>query len=218
MVIFATGIRANLDFPKRLGLDIGTLGGVVVSPTLQPYRRSELVPDVFVAGDVIQCTSAIVQAPTLNQLGSSAVRQGSIAGKNAAGGNEIYGPVASPWVSVIGDKEMAGTGLSTSLAAWYKVEAIAGKATGLTRARYFPGASEMIVKLIADATTHKLIGAQIIAGEGTTGRINWLTDAIVSDITAGEFMVRVENAYSPPTSMVKDVVVSAAEDLCKKLK
>jgi NADH oxidase (H2O2-forming) len=118
---------------------------------------------------------------------------------------------------VIGEKEIAGTGLSSSLASWYKLDTVAGMATGLTRARYFPGASEMIVKLIADRFTHRLIGAQIIAGEGTTGRIDWLTDAIVSNITAGEFMVRVENAYSPPTSMVKDVVVSATEDLCKKL-
>lgn len=218
MAIFATGVRANIDIPKALGFDIGQLGAVVVSPSLQPYKRGRLVPDIYLAGDVIQCESAIMPGPTMSQLGSSAVKQGNVAGINAAGGRSIFGPVASPWVSVIGDKQIAGTGLSLGLASWYGVETITGKAKGLTRARYYPGAKEMIVKVIAEATTHRLIGAQIIAGEEATGRIDWLTAAIISGITAEEFLVRAENAYCPPTSMVKDVVISAVEDLCNRTK
>ncbi|AIZ56848.1 coenzyme A disulfide reductase [Candidatus Methanoplasma termitum] len=215
LVIFATGIRSNVDIPKQLGFDIGQLGGVVVSPSLNPYRKGELIEDIYLAGDVIQCESAVVPGPAMSQLGSSAVRQGRVAGINAAGGKALYGPVASPWVSVMGDVEIAGTGLSTGLAAWYKVPTVYGKAEGLTRARYYPGAKKMKVKIIADAATHRLIGAQIIAGEGTTGRINWLTSAIISKMTAEDFLIRSENAYCPPTSMVKDVIVSAVEDLCK---
>ncbi|MDR2698974.1 MAG: FAD-dependent oxidoreductase [Candidatus Methanoplasma sp.] len=218
MVIFATGVRANTDIPKQLNFDIGQLGGVIVSPSLQPYRRGRIVPDIFVAGDVIQFESAVMPGPTMSQLGSTAVRQGAVAGANAAGGNAMYGPIASPWVSVIGEKEIAGTGLSLGLASWYGVTAVSGKAEGLTRARYYPGATEMIVKVLADAASHRLIGAQIIAGEGATGRIDWITSAIVSGMTAEDFLVRAENAYCPSTSMVKDVVISAVEDLCGKLK
>lgn len=218
MVIFATGVRANTDIPKELGFDIGQLGAVVVSTSMQPYKKGRLVPDVYLAGDVVQCRSAIIPGPTMSQLGSTAVKQGNVAGINAAGGKALFGPVASPWVSVIGDKQIAGTGLSLGLASWYGVDTVIGKATGLTRARYYPGAKEMIVKVIADATTHKLIGAQIIAGEDATGRIDWLTAAIISGITAEDFLVRAENAYCPPTSMVKDVVISAVEDLCNRTK
>jgi NADH oxidase (H2O2-forming) len=218
MVIFATGVRANIEIPKQLGFDIGQLGGVVVSPTLQPYKKGRLVPDIYVAGDLIQCISAAVPGPTMSQLGSSAVRQGDVAGKNAAGGKALYGPVASPWVSVMDSMEMAGTGLSTGLASWYGISVVAGKAEGLTRARYYPGTKRMIVKVLADAVTHRIIGAQILAGEGVTGRIDWLTSSIISGITAEDFLVRSENAYFPPTSMVKDVVISAVEDLCNKLK
>ena len=218
MVILTTGVRANTDIPKQIGLDIGQLGAVVVSPTLQPYKRGRIVPDVFAAGDVIQLESAVMPGPTMSQLGSSAVRQGMVAGTNAAGGKALYGPVASPWVSVIGDIEIAGTGLSIGLAAWYGVEVICGMADGLTRARYDPDAKSMIVKVLADTASRRLIGAQIIAGEGATGRIDWLTSAIVSGMTAEDFLIRAENAYCPPTSMVKDVVISAVEDLCEKLK
>ncbi|MDR0198382.1 MAG: FAD-dependent oxidoreductase, partial [Methanomassiliicoccaceae archaeon] len=76
MVILATGVRANLEIPKMLGLDIGKLGGVVVSPTMRPYRNGEQVDDIFMAGDVVQCESAVAPGPTMSQLGSTAVKQG----------------------------------------------------------------------------------------------------------------------------------------------
>ncbi|MDR2866637.1 MAG: FAD-dependent oxidoreductase [Methanomassiliicoccaceae archaeon] len=217
MVILATGVRANLEVPKMLGLDIGKLGAVVVSPSMRPYRNGVLVDDIFVAGDVVQCESAIASGPTMSQLGSSAVKQGLVAGKNAAGDRASSGAVASPWVSVIGDLHIAGTGLSENLAAWYNIRTVSGRAEGFTRARYYPDHKEMIVKIMADADTHAMIGAQIVAGEDATGRINWLTDAIINGTKAEDFLERAENAYCPPTSMVRDVVISAAENLCNNL-
>ena len=73
------------------------------------------------------------------------------------------------------------------------------------------------VKIIAEKSSHRIIGAQILSGEGANGRINWLTSAILSGMTAEGFLSMTENAYCPPTSMVKDVVVSAAEDLVRNL-
>lgn len=218
VMIFATGIRANLDIPNALGFDIGQLNAVIVSPTLQPYKRGRLVPDIYVAGDLVQCESAIMPGATMSQLGSTAVKQGTVAGNNAVSKDKLqFGPVASPWVSVIGDKQIAGTGLSLGLASWYGIDVVCGKAEGLTRARYYPGGKELKVKVLADKTSHRIIGAQIIAGEEATGRIDWLTAAAINGMTAEDFLVRSENAYCPPTSMVKDVVISAVEDLCKNL-
>lgn len=218
MMIFATGVRANLDLAKELGLDIGQLNTIAVAPTLQPYKRGRLVQDIYVAGDIIQCQSAIMPGPTVSQLGSSAVKEGSIAGINAAGGNALFGPVASPWISVIGEKQIAGTGLSLGLASWYGIDVVAGKAVGLTRARYYKGGKELVVKVLADKTSHRIIGAQIVAGEDATGRINWLTSISIEGTTAEDFMFRAENAYCPPTSMVQDVVIKAVDDLCRNLK
>jgi len=218
MVIFATGVRANLAIPNALGLDIGQLGAVVVSPTMQPYKKGRLVNDIFLAGDVVQCQSAIAAGPTMSQLGSTAVKQGIVAGMNATGSKSISGPVASPWVSVIGDIHIAGTGLSQGLASWYGIKTIEGKAIGLTRARYYPGGKQLIVKILADSCSHRMIGAQIIAGEDATGRINWLTSEIINGSTVEDFVTRAENAYCPPTSMVTDVVIQAANDLYNKLK
>lgn len=217
MVVLATGVRANLDLVTQLGLDVGQLGGAVVAPTMQAYRRGRLVPDVFLAGDLVQSESAVMPGPTMSQLGSSAVKEGRVAGINAAGGKALSGPVASPWVSVIGDLQIAGTGLSQGLASWYGIETVSGKAAGFTRARYYPGGTPLTVKISADRVSRRIVGAQIIAGEDATGRINWLTAAVVEGVTADDFLVRAENAYCPPTSMVQDVAIKAAEDLCRRL-
>lgn len=217
MVIFATGVRANLEIPRMLELDIGALGAVLVSPSMQPYRKGRLVPDVYLAGDVVQCQSAVAPGPTMSQLGSSAVRQGIVAGSNAVGSYATHGAVASPWVSVIGDLQVAGTGLSESLASWYGMKTVSGKAKGYTRARYYPGGSPLTVKIMVDPSSHLVVGAQMMAGEEVTGRINWLTAAITERVNIEDIICRFENAYCPPTNMVRDVVLAAADDAKEKL-
>ncbi len=217
MVIFSTGVRANLELPNQMGLEIGSLGGVRVSPSMQPYRRGRLVPNVYICGDVVQCESAVVAGPTMSQLGSSAVRQGRVAGMNAGGGSSTHEGVASPWVSVIGDLQVAGTGISSGLASYYGMDVVTGTGTGHTRARYYPGGSPMTVKVIAEKSSGRLLGAQMIAGEDVTGRINWLSAAIIEKVSVWDFISRYENAYCPPTSMVRDVAFSAMEDLASKI-
>ena len=56
----------------------------------------------------------------------------------------------------------------------------------------------------------------LISGEDAAGRINWLTSAIIDGVTAEDFAYRSENAYCPPASMVRDVVLMAVDDLCGK--
>lgn len=217
MLILATGVRPNLELPNQMGLDLSPLGAVRVSASLQPYRKGRLVKDLYLAGDVMSCESAIVPGPTLSQLGSSAVRQGRVAGMNAAGGYAQFPGVTSPFISVIGDIQVGGVGMSRGLADYYGIKALEGKAHGLTRARYYPGGKPLTVKVLADPSSRKLIGAQVVGGEEVTGRINWLGAAIMKGVTADEFQVGFENAYCPPVSMVKDVVNEAVDDLVTKL-
>jgi NADH oxidase (H2O2-forming) len=217
MVIMATGVRANLELPNQMGLEIGPLGAVRVSPTLQPYRKGRLAKDIYMAGDLVMCQSAAAPGPTMCQLGSTAVRQGRVAGTNAAGGYAAFPAVLGAWISQIGDLQVGGTGLSKGLADYYGLRVVEGRSVGSTRARYHPGGKRLVVKLLAEKESHRLVGAQIVGGEEVTGRINWLTAAILKGATAEEFATAFENAYCPPTSMVKDVVNAAAEDLVRRL-
>lgn len=213
VVIFATGVRANLDIPRMLELDIGALNGVVVAPSMNPYRKGRIVNDVFVAGDVIQCQSSATDGPTMSQLGSSAVKQGIIAGKNAAGGKASLGPTTSPWISMVGNIQIGGAGLSEGLASWYGMKTMNSTAEGWSNARYYPGGKEMTVKLIADTATRRIVGAQLMSEGDINGHVNWLSSVISQKTTVDSFLADGENAYCPPTSMVRDVVFDAAEEL-----
>ena len=217
IVIMATGIRANLELPTQMGLDLSPLGAVRVSPTLQPYKKGRILTDVFLAGDLITCESAVAGGPTMSQLGSAAVRQGRVAGINAAGGYATYPPVIGPWVSVVGGLEVGGCGLSRGLADYYGLKTVETVAEGWSRARYYPGGGKLSVKLIADVETHRLLGAQLVGTEGITGRVNWISAALLASATIEEFVCNYENAYCPPTSMVKDVVNVAADKLAAQL-
>jgi len=218
MVIMATGVRANLKLPEQMGLEIGPLGAVRVSPSLQPYRRGRLVPDVHLAGDVVMCQSAVAAGPTMSQLGSTAVRQGRVAGIRATGGQATFPGTASPYISMVGGLQVGGTGLSRSLAEYYGIKVAEAVVNGSTRARYYPGGKGVTVKLLADAESGRLIGGQIVGGEDVTGRVNWLTAAILEGLNVNDFVERLENAYCPPTSMVVDTVNAAAEKLAAVLR
>ncbi|OPX63385.1 MAG: Coenzyme A disulfide reductase [Methanomassiliicoccales archaeon PtaB.Bin134] len=218
MVIMATGVRANLRLPEQMGLEIGPLGAVRVSPSMQPYRKGRLVPNVYLAGDVVMCQSAVAAGPTMSQLGSTAVRQGRVAGIRAAGGSATFPGTASPYISVVGGLHVGGTGLSRSLSEYYGIKVAEATAKGSSRARYYPGGKAMTVKLLADATSGRLIGGQIVGGEDVTGRINWITAAVLEGIDVNAFVERMENAYCPPTSMVSDTVNAAAERLASVLR
>ena len=75
----------------------------------------------------------------------------------------------------------------------------------------------MVVKLLAEKESRRIVGAQILGKEDINGRINWLTAAIMKGVTVDEFVSSFENAYCPPTSMVRDVVCVAAENLMRNL-
>ncbi|HUV23891.1 MAG TPA: FAD-dependent oxidoreductase [Methanomassiliicoccales archaeon] len=218
VIIMATGVRANLEIPNKIGLDIGELGAIRVSPTMQPYKKGRLVPDIYLAGDVIQVESCIVPGPTMSQLGSSAVRQGIVAGTNSAGGSLIYPGVTSPWVSVIGDIQCGGTGISLGLASYYGINVVEGKYTGLSCARYYPGHEPVTVKILVEKGSHKVLGAQMVGKDPQmNGRVNWITGALEKGVTIEEFVIQFENAYCPPTSMVRDPAHTAAEVAMNKL-
>ena len=108
--------------------------------------------------------------------------------------------------------------LNEGLAEYFGLSTVEGKATGLTRARYYPGGKSITAKIIADKETHRILGGQLVGGEEVTGRINWLTASILKGATVEDFATSFENAYCPPTSMVKDVVNQAADALMEQLK
>ena len=208
MVVLATGVRAELDLAKMAGCDCGRWAVLVND------RMATSVPDIYAVGDCVESYSAILRSNTVSQLGTTAVRQAKTLAQTLAGKRSRFNPVLNSMVTKVGDLEFGAVGLTRSFAQQNSIKAVVGKVEALTRARYYPNAKPMNVKVICDADG-TIIGCQIIAEERVAERIDTMTLAITEELTCFE-LSNMEFAYAPPVSMVTDPLVIAVEEVSKK--
>ena len=211
-VVVATGIRINSELAQKAGIAIGETRGIKVN-----MRMETSVKDIYAAGDCAESISLITQRPTLSQLGTTAVRQGKVAGINAAGGYAIFPGVLGSAVSKMFDFEVGATGLTEFFANRAGIATVTGSITSKTRAEYYPGAQPIRVKIIVEKETQRIIGGQIVGGEEVTQRINALSFAIQKQMTVRE-LVKADTCYAPPVSETWEPMVLAAETVLMKLR
>ncbi len=209
MVVLASGVKANLDMAKNAGIEIGKWG-------IKTNSRMETnIKGIYAVGDCIETVSLIDHRPTMMQLSSAAFRQGMVAGTNTAGGYDTYEGALATFVSLIGELEVAATGFNEFFANAAGFETLSGKAQGKSKPVYYPGAKDIVVKIIADAKTGRVLGGQA-AGEGAGARINVIALAIKAgmDVYA---LSRTETAYCPMLAESYDVLNKAADFAVRKL-
>ena len=211
MVIMATGVRARTDLAKKIGAAMGETKLIKVDE-----RMETSVKGVYAAGDCVESTSAITGKPTMSQLGTNAVRQGKVAGINAAGGSIAYPKILGACVTRILDTEIASTGLSEVYAKKNNIECVSVTAEAEARPPYLPERLPVRIKLIAK-TDGKLIGAQIMSQKEVGPRIDTISTAIMRNTTAQE-LILFDHAYCPPVADVSEPLSVVAELLARKLK
>jgi NADH oxidase (H2O2-forming) len=210
MVIMATGVRPETKLAKMAGCEIGRWA-IKVNNKMQTS-----VSNIYAVGDCVEVIDAITGHPTQSPLGSAAVRQAKIAANNIAGKEIRFNPVLNAMVSKIGELEFGAVGLTKAAALHNGIEVISGKSRALTKARYYPGAKRIDVKMVCDLKG-RIIGCQIIAKERVAERVDTMALAIARGVTCQELST-MEFSYAPPVSMVIDPIILAAEDACEKLK
>jgi NADH oxidase (H2O2-forming) len=149
--------------------------------------------------------------PVQGLSGSHAYSQGKVAGANAGGGNRKYQPVYVPWGMVAGKWMIGGVSFGETLANALGIPYVVGSAEGISRARYYPGVKKVKVKLLADPHTLRLIGAQMVGGEGIKERADFLAMAVKVGMTL-EDLAWMENVYSPPIGALNEPIAVAAQN------
>jgi NADH oxidase (H2O2-forming) len=173
-------------------------------------------PGVFAAGDCVELPHGVTWVPVQGLSGSHAYAQGKVAGVNAAGGNRRYAPVYVPWAMVAGKWMIGGVSFSETLAHALGIPYVMGAAQGISRARYFPDVKPVKIKLLAQPGTLKLIGAQMVGGEGIKERADFLAMAVRKGITLRD-LATMENVYSPPIGALNEPIALAAQDALARL-
>jgi NADH oxidase (H2O2-forming) len=212
MVVIATGVRGNVELAQKAGLELGETKLIKVN-----MRMETSVKDIYACGDCVESINIITKRPVVCQLGTTAVRQARVAGTNAAGGYAIFPGVLGAAVTRLFDLEIGAVGLTEAFAQRAGIETVSMTLSGKTRAGYYPGALPIRVKLVVEKETEKIVGAQIVGGEGVAQRINALSFAILKEMTVKE-LAKAETCYAPPVSETWDPTILTAQALLKKLK
>ena len=211
LLVVATHKVPNTALGQAAGLKVGTAGGFIVDETMQTSAK-----DVWAAGDCIEVPHGVSNVPVQGLSGSHAYSQGKVAGVNAAGGSRAYQPVYVPWGMVAGKWMIGGVSFSETLATALGVPFVMGVAQGISRARYYPDMKPVKVKLLAEPGTLKLIGAQLVGGEGIKERADFLAMAVRTGITLRD-LATMENVYSPPIGALNEPIALAAQNALTKL-
>ena len=204
MVLLSVGVRPELTLAKSAGLDIGAAGGLVVD---EHMRTSD--PGIWAAGDMVEVTQKVSGRVVRVPLAGPANRQGRIAASNALGVPTRYAGVLGSSVVKVFDATAASTGLSEKGAREAGFDVGAVTIVKDDHASYFPGATEMVLKLIYDRVTRRVLGGSAFGGHGVEKRIDVLAMALQGKLTIDD-LAETDLTYAPPYSSANDPLNQAA--------
>ncbi|MBF7096684.1 FAD-dependent oxidoreductase [Alkalibacter mobilis] len=215
IVILSIGVRPNSQLAKDAGLELNDRGGVVVDDQLRTSN-----PNIYAVGDVIQVTDYINKVPTMVPLAGPANKQGRMVANNILGKSEKYNGTQGTSVAKVFDLTVANTGANEKtlnrLGKEYGKDYLAIQIHPGSHAGYYPGSQTLNMKLIFEIPSGKVLGAQIVGGEGSDKRV----DVIAASIRFGASVYdlkELELAYAPPFSSGKDPVNMAGFTACNIL-
>jgi CoA-dependent NAD(P)H sulfur oxidoreductase len=212
LALVAVGIRPAVELARSAGIELGATGAIKVDA-----RQVTSEPSVLAAGDCCEAPHVVTRRPVWIPLGTTANKQGRVAGENAVGGSLAFGGVAGTNATKIFDLEVAGTGLSSEAARKEGLDIESVRITASSRSHAYPGAAPIAVKLIFERGTGRLLGGQMVGREGVAKRIDTVAAALHAGMTVSQ-LSDIDMSYAPPFAPVWDPVLVAAGQAQKKLK
>jgi NADPH-dependent 2,4-dienoyl-CoA reductase/sulfur reductase-like enzyme len=205
LVVLGIGVAPNTRLAREAGLPVGDSGGIRtdVQQRVAGHER------VWAGGDCVEVRNLVSGRHMHVPLGTHANKHGRVIGHNVAGAYATFPGVVGTAVSKVCDLEIARTGLleKEARAAGFAFVTVTVDAT--TKAGYFPGTSDLTVKLIAERRTGRLLGAQIVGREGSAKRIDVAAVALWNRMTVTD-MTSLDLGYAPPFSPVWDPILVAS--------
>jgi rhodanese-related sulfurtransferase len=204
IVLLSVGVKPELGLAARAGLAIGESGGLLVDEEL---RTSD--PSIWAAGDMVEVLHRVSGRKVRVPLAGPANRQGRIAASNALGLHMRYAGALGTSVVKVFDATAASTGLTESAARAAGFDVGAAVVVKDHHAAYYPGAKEMVLKVVYDRKTARLLGGQAFGGEGVEKRIDVLATALLGKMTLRD-LAELDLAYAPTYSSANDPANLAA--------
>ena len=172
MVVLAIGVTPDTALAEAAGLELGVKDSIVVND-----RMETSVPDIYAVGDAVQVKHAVTGQDVLLSLAGPANKQGRIAADNICGGDSRYRGSQGSSVIKVFDLTAAVTGVNETNARKAGLDTDAVVLSPMSHAGYYPGGRLMTMKVVFEKGTYRLLGAQIVGGEGVDKRIDVLAQS-----------------------------------------
>lgn len=202
LFILAAGVRPNTGLAQATGIALGPTGAIKVDD----HQRTN-VENIYSGGDVAEALDLVTGKSTYVPLGTTANKQGRVAGENIAGGNAAFAGIVGTAVVKVFDLDVARTGLTEAQAQdqGYDVRTTVIKCGSV--AHYMPGGGPLHVKLVYEANG-RLLGAQMV-GSAAAKRIDVVAAALYGCWKIDDLR-RLDLSYAPPFAPVWDALLIAA--------
>ncbi|HVU34748.1 MAG TPA: FAD-dependent oxidoreductase [Opitutaceae bacterium] len=202
LVVLSIGVRPDTGLARDAGLMLGRRGHIRVNPFLQTSD-----PNIYAAGDAIETEDRVSHEPTSTPLGGPANRQGRLVA------DHIFRPgTTSPYPGALGTAIVRVFDVAAGITGWSEKRLrTAGRAYRTVtvndnhHAGYFPGAKPLLLKLLWDLETNRVLGAQVVGLAGVDKRLDVIATAIAGGLTIDD-LAQLELAYAPPFGAAKDIV------------
>ncbi len=211
MVVFGMGTSPNTAFLEGSGIALGVKDAIKVNAQMQTN-----IPDVWAAGDCTETLNMVSRQHMHLALGTLANKTGLVAGSSIAGEQAMFPGAVGTAVCKVCSYEVARTGLQEKELNKLGIDYATTVIDAFSRADYYPGSSKIIVKLLAEKNSGRLLGGQIIGQEGAAKRIDVLATAITHNLTL-QNIIDLDLSYAPPFSPVWDPVQTCARKLIKMI-
>ena len=206
MVLVVVGVRPDTALAAEAGARLGVKGAIAVDT-----RMRTSLPDVFAAGDCV-ITHHRLLGETYLPLGTTAHKQGRVAGENAAGGNREFAGSLGTQVVKIFDQAAARTGLREHEAAPAGFDPLTVGSEADDHKAYYPGSHRIHMRVTGDRGTGRLLGLQLFGHRQSeiAKRIDIAATAIYSNMTV-DAVSDLDLSYTPPLGSPWEAVQTGAQ-------
>jgi len=204
LVLLAIGVRPNTRLAQEAGVQLGAGGAIAVDK----HMRTN-VAGIYAAGDCAEAVLQVTGDKVYIPLGTTANKQGRVAGANVAGMDCTFEGIAGTAATKVFGLEVARTGLTEREAVTKGFSVHTSRITAKDRSGYYPGASRLDVKLVIDAGSRRLLGGQLIGASGAVKRVDVLAAAIYAQMTVDD-LTHFDYSYTPSAASVWDATLIAA--------
>lgn len=204
LVLVSVGVRPRTSLAAEAGIELGVGGAIAVDRQQRTGHEH-----VYAAGDCAEVYHRVLQENVYFPLGTTANKQGKIAGANVVGRNQEFAGIVGTAAFKVFDLEVGRTGLGPSELAQHNIDAVMAASKHKSRGHHYPGSVDVHTILFVERESRRLLGAQMLGAAPVAKRIDIFATALYASLSVDD-VASLDLSYAPPLAPVYDPVIIAA--------